>query len=79
MPCRHNGTEQDESEPVMRYRTTMQQKVFHLFLSEADSFSMGLLISGYLLSHVKVRRTRRQGSTCVPSLHNPYTVVGLYD
>jgi hypothetical protein len=49
MPGRHNGTEQDESERGMRNRTTMQQKVLHLFLSEADSLSMGMLISGYLL------------------------------
>jgi hypothetical protein len=53
MLCRHNGTKQDESERGMRYRTTMEQKVRHLFLSEADSLSMGMLISGYLLGVCK--------------------------
>ena len=47
MPSRHNGTEKDESNRVTRYKTIMQQNVFHLFLSEADS--PHVRISGNLL------------------------------
>jgi len=48
MPSRHNGKEEDESERVTRYRTTMQQRSL-IYSCSKPTVLMYMRISGYLL------------------------------